>query len=250
MRETAIGVQYKRGAIEHQFILAADLIEIDEWKSCFRDARDGNVHAPVHLRPIERRAVGRDQNFSAAFGETFDYVVFPDVFANRHANAHAFEIDRPRHRAGGEHALFIEHAVVRQICLVADGFDLAAVDQHRRIIKRALVGPDGAGQDSGAGTKRFRKLFDGIARRFLKRGLQYQILRRIAGDKQLRQDDEVRAKSRRGVARRDELGDVASDVANYRVQLRERDFEMCGGHKVSRSSRVLVCHCARKLHLR
>ena len=135
--------------------------------------------------------------------QAFDDVGAPDVLADRHAEAHAAEVDRPRHGPGREHALFVEHAVVRQVDLEAHRFDLAVIDQHDGVVDVSVLGPDGAGEDRRAGPELARQRLDARPRRGGKRRLEDEIFRRIAGDEQLGEHDEVGAeRSRRARASR------------------------------------------------
>jgi len=80
-----------------------------------------------------------DEVFTAATGQglvvstgILGDLVLPDVLADRYAKAHAAKRDRARQLARREHAFLVEDAVVRQIDLVADGGDLALVQQDDR----------------------------------------------------------------------------------------------------------------------
>ena len=58
---------------------------------------------------------GEIEDLGAGLGERFDDLRAPDVLADRHAEAHAADVEGARHRPGREDALFVEHAVVRQV---------------------------------------------------------------------------------------------------------------------------------------
>jgi hypothetical protein len=59
--------------------------------------------------PVSARALG--------------HVIEPGVLADRHAEPHASAIERAGHRAGVEHALFVEHRIVGQMDLGAHAGD-------------------------------------------------------------------------------------------------------------------------------
>src|SRR5262249_2561469 len=63
----------------------------------------------------------------------------------------------------------------------------------------------------------------------LQRRLEHEVLRRIAADEQLRKGDEVGAVPLRLGARGARLGGVAVDVADGRVELRDRDRKGVSG---------------------
>ena len=156
-------------------------------------------------------------------------LVLPDVLADRHADAHAAEADRTRHRADVEHALLVEHAVVGQVDLEAHALHAAGIEQRRRVIELAVLGPDGADQHAGAAVGGV--LGDGLDGRAGGRRegrLAHQVLGRIAGDEQLRQHDEVGALGSGLRTRLAQLLGVARKVADRRVELGEGDFERIG----------------------
>src|SRR5258705_12462125 len=62
--ETGIRVEHERRTVEHELVLATDLIEIDERQPGFREPRDGYIHAQIRLWPVERRTVRRKQDLS------------------------------------------------------------------------------------------------------------------------------------------------------------------------------------------
>jgi hypothetical protein len=70
-----------------------------------------------------------------------------------------------------------------------------------------------------------RQLLERRARRRPETGPQHQVLRRVAGDRQLRERDQIRAGGGRFTgAGQDDLG-VAGDVADRVIHLREREAE-------------------------
>ena len=225
-RHREIGVQRKRRAVEHQFVLPADLIEINQRQPAFGDPRNHDRQPQIAFFSRVRRAIRHHQNFSAGLCETFDDVFVirrflqPDVLADRYAHPDAAH----GHRAGGgaarEQALFVEHAVVRKVCLETNGCDAPAVQQRAGVVKLAILDPGAADQHRRAAIGGLsRQGLDGGAAGRLKRRLQHQVLGRVAGNEQFRQQDEIGAVSMRLRACRARLGGVALDVAYRRVQL-------------------------------
>ena len=86
--------------------------------------------------------------------------------------------DGPRRK----HPLLVENAIVGQIDLETHRFDTAAVEQRQSVVELALLDP-------GQADERGRAAIGGVARQvlasrtasLLKRRLQHQVLRRIAG---------------------------------------------------------------------
>ena len=199
-RDREIGVQRERCAVEHQFVLAADLVEIDQRQPAFGDAGNRDRQPHIVLVARVRRAVGHDQDFRAGLGETFDDVfVFggflePDVLADGHADPDAAHRYRARGGSAREHALFVEHAVIRQVGLEADRRDATAIEQRDRRCRVCRPRPRACRSASPGRHRRFRaRVLRSRAAGRLECRLQHQILRRIAGDEQLRQHDEVGA---------------------------------------------------------
>ena len=241
-RHREIGVQRKRGAVEHQFVLSADLVEIDQRQPAFGDPghRDRQPHIVLVARI--RRAVRHHQNFRAGLGETFDdvFVVLgflqPDVLADRHPDPDAADGDGTGGRTAREQPLFVEHAVIRQVGLVADRRDAPAVEQRAGVIELAVLDPGAADQHGRAAVGGLpRQLLDGRAAGRLKGRFQHQIFRRIAGNEQFGQHHEIGAVGAALRARGAGLGGVAGDVAHRRVQLGQRDRKLIGsfGHGAS-----------------
>ena len=110
-------MQRERRAVEHQFVLAADLVEIDQRQGMLGDARDREIEPRLVLVAPIGRAVRHDQDFGAGLGEALDHLLAPDVLADRDAEPNAAEIDRAGQRPGRKHPLLVEHAVIRQIDL-------------------------------------------------------------------------------------------------------------------------------------
>ena len=72
---TEIGVEREGCAVEHQFVLAADLVEIDQRQAALGDARDRDRQAQVVLVARIGRAVRHDEDFRAGLGEALDDVL-------------------------------------------------------------------------------------------------------------------------------------------------------------------------------
>ena len=89
-RERAVGVQRERGAVEHQFVLAADLVDVDQRQAASRPrARPRPSCARRPCRAVGR-AVRHDQDFGAGLVQALDAPrLEPDVLADRHADADA-----------------------------------------------------------------------------------------------------------------------------------------------------------------
>ena len=194
---------------------------------------DGDVLADGELVALVGRGVGDEQDFAAGLEDAFDRVRTPDVLADRNADAHAAEHDRPRRRPRREHPLLVEDAVVGQIDLEPDRLDPPAVEQRHGVVDLAVLDPGQADQRRRAAVGgRARQLVAGGAARLLERGLEHQILGRIAGEVQFRRHHDVGPERRRLRARLAQPVAISGDVADDRRDLRQRDDEAVrgGGH--------------------
>ena len=227
--ERTIGIEREGGAVEDEFVLAADFVQINQRQRAFAHARNRDLQAFVLLAAPIGRTVRHDEKLGAGLGETFDDLLAPDVLADRHADAHAAKDDRPRRPPGGKDALFIEDAVIRQIDLEADGFDPALVEQRIGIVAKAVLGPGQADEGGRAAIGgRPRNLFESGAAGFLEGRFQDEILGRIAGEEQFREDDEIGAHRRRLGAGAQDGRRIGGNIADGAADLGESDDEAVG----------------------
>ncbi len=228
--QRAIGVQHEGSAVEDQFVLAADLVEVDERQSGLRHPRGRDVEALLRLAAPIGRTIRHQQHLGAGLGEALDDVAGPDVLADRDAETNAAKIHRARQRPRREDALFVEHAVIGQVDLEPNR-DGAPVEQRIGVVDLAPFLPRQSDEHSRTAVSGLAgEPLAGIAAHILKGRLEDQILGRIAGEKELREHHEVGAQTRRLVPRRAGLGFVAGHVADDGVQLGECEFECLLGH--------------------
>src|SRR6202045_3575886 len=185
-RARAIGIQSKGRAIEDKLVLAAELIEINERQCALGNPRDGDRKPLARLAAPVRRTVGNKKNFAARGGEAFDRVRSPNILADGNADAHALEGDRPRHRPRSEHALFVEHPIIRQIGLETDRLDAAFVEEGIGVVAIPIFSPWQPNENrrsAVAGPR--RDLLAGGAADLQKRRLQDEVFWWIARDEEL-----------------------------------------------------------------
>ncbi len=244
----SITVQNERGAVEHKLILSADLIDIGEREPRLGHALARDVVTNRLLANPIRRAVRHDQKLGAGSSKRLACVPAPNILADGHAERHAAKRDRLRQRACGEHALFVEHAVIRQIVFVPHRLDAAAIEQRDSIVDRRALAPGQTHEHGRTAVLRLaRERLARLARRLLQRGLEHEILGRIAGEEELGEGDEVSALFRRARAGRARHAEIAFDIAQNRVELRESELEPVFdrlGHdrNLVRNNLILVCH--------
>ena len=227
VRQRAGGVQHKRRAIEHQFILPANAVQIDERQAGFHHTGDGEVQPAIILAHFERAAIGHDQQFRAGFGQAFAYVRRPHVLAHRHADAHPTQVHWARQGPGAEQAFFVERAVIGQIMLAGDASDAAAIQQQHGVVEHAVLRPRRADQQRRAAVRRgLRQPLHLHLRRFDQRRFQHQIFRRIADDGQFGGDQQI---GRRHQSARGQYGiGIAGQIAHAGVQLGKGDGQPVG----------------------
>ncbi len=228
--ERAVGIEAERTAVEHDLVLSADGVEIDQRQAALDHARDRDVEPHLRLVAMVGRAVRHQQDLAAGLRDAFDDVRPPDVLADRNTDAHALEHDRARHWPRRKHPLLVEHAVVRQIDLVARRSDLAAFKVEIGVVELAVVHPGHADQHGRTVVRRLaRERFDRRPARRLEGGLEYEVLGHVARDEQLGENNEIGALLFRLRARLAHFLRVAGDIADSRIELRERDGEAVGG---------------------
>ena len=223
-----VGVEHHGPAVEHQLVLATDLVHVHQ-----RARRVGGAggHEPLPERQLAL-GVGRSVEVHDELGAAVGLVEdgprrVPRVLADAHPHPN------PAHRpqagglpAVGEVALFVEHGVVGQVALVVHPAHLA-VGAHRGCVPQVSVHVD---------EPHHRHAPPGVGRHLLQRsavvgdeaGLEQQVLRRVAGDGQLGEHRQV-APGRLGLVER--LGDprhVVGQVADTGVDLAARDAQ--AGH--------------------
>ena len=108
----------------------------------------------------------------------------------------------------------------------------AGVEQRIGVVEAAVLDPGQPDEHRRAAVGGLaRERLAGLAADILEGRLQDEILGRIAGEEELGEHDHVGAEPGRLGARLAHLGGVAGDVADGRVELRERDPEgFRGGH--------------------
>ncbi len=155
----------------------------------------------------------------------------PDVLADVHAHADAFDGKDGIASSRAEVPVFIEHPIVRQEYL-AIGVDMLSVGQYCGGIEEAVVVAVNESDDRDDPPCRLLDIFERLDIVLHEPGLQDQVLGRIAGHGKLGQRDNVGTELFRALDRDDDLVAVARKVADNGVDL--------GHGNADRSHRVLV----------
>ena len=164
------------------------------------------------------------------------HIGVPHILAHQDAQAVAAERRHLGHRAGNEDAGLVEHAVIGQMMLEDDFADLARFEQQRRIVAMAVLFPRRADQQSrpaiagGEG-----QVLDGFGDLAQEGVFQHQILGRIARQAKLGQHHQIGAFGL--LARGEDQGSIAGDVADRGIDLGQRDGKRFGHEKTRAKKR-------------
>ena len=144
----------------------------------------------------------------------------PDVLADRRPDERVAEAQQQELASLGEVAVLVEDAVVGEELLAVHAHDLAAGADGAGV-REVGVQPRAADErdDVGAGG---RDLLERAAGRPHEARPQQQVLGRVAGHRELGQDDEIGRRRPRVLDARDDPVAVAGEVADDDVDLRQR----------------------------
>jgi hypothetical protein len=185
---------------------------------------------------MERRTVDVDVQLGATGGLVGQRAGgAPDVLADADAHLHPtdhVQLVRVAGVAGREVALFVEHRVVRQQALAVGAQHLAARAHRSRGVEIAIGGDIAHHRGTAPGVgghlgERSEVVGDETR-------LQHEILRRVAGDGQLGEGDDVAPGCLGLVVRGADARDIAVEIADLRVDLGECDAQP--GHPVRLAS--------------
>ena len=237
-REQRAGVVDDEGVpVEDQLVLAADQRAEGERGSVLARALADHQLALEPLAGVV--GGGREVDDQRGTGQRHvgaRRTRLPDVLADRDPDAMLAELDQRTGAAGLEVALLVEDAVVGQQDLAVDARH-APVGEHRRgvvDVGGALRKADDRDEPrvcSGEAVDRRAR----VAQEVL---LVEQVLGRVAGDRQLAEQRQVRLLIARAAERRLDRGLVGGDVAHRGIQLAERQAQRGHttiiGHRASR----------------
>ena len=150
----------------------------------------------------------------------------PDIFTDWHTNFDALKRNRLGHRACGKDALFIKHAIVRQVLFGPNINNLALLDQ-KNCIKACAVNVPWCGQQQRRTILTFGRMganyIHRIAQMTHERRLHHQILGRIARQNQFRIQNDIRALISSSFPGRHNLVPVPGYITDNRVELGNRN---------------------------
>ena len=220
--DVALVVDDERVAVEDELVLTAD-------ERAERDCRD-RVLGPLRDHLLALRALagvvrrGRDVHDQPRAGQRLvaeRCARDPDVLADGDPDRHAVDVDQRAALAALEVAVLVEDAVVGQAVLAIDALHGAVGDDCGGVEDVVVAFREADDRDEAAD-----RLRDPLERRPRVRqevGLQQQVLRRVPGDRQLREEDDLSPGGRGALQVVEDQPLVALEVADDGVDLREGD---------------------------
>ena len=220
--EPPVCVHDERAAIEHEFVLPADHVDVHDRPLDLLDTPPHDGFAFGLARDLVRRTVDRDDAFRTGQPGRLDGCRLPDVFADGEAETDAVQLEHRRVPAFRKIAFFVEHAVVRQQLLAVGGQPAAVVVEGTSVVDDAVRVLGETNEDRDVADRRLDAI-DGSLDVAPQARMEQEILRRIAADTQFRKYDKVGAQffaCAHGVL--DDLRRVARNVADDEIDLGER----------------------------
>ena len=197
-------VEDDRVAVEDELVLAADEVAEREVRARVAGARHEHLLPLLGLADVERRGREVDDQLRAREREVGRRRPgLPDVLADREPDGRLSEPKQDELAPLGEVAVLVEDAVVREEVLAVDGPHPSVRADGARVREIAVEPrrPDERDEPSVSARDRLERLVCSAD----EAGSEEEILGRIAGRRELREDDEIGA----GVAR---LAETAKDL--------------------------------------
>ncbi len=209
----------ERPTVEHQFVLATGEIDVNhrhtEAGGALRDQR----LALHRLALMKRGGIQVQQDLRTGSGRTLHRRVEPYILADRDPEPAPCLLEHHGMGAGFEIAPFVEHAVIGQLHLAVFDLDHAIAHDTRHVVPHAVAHRRVA-EDQGHTHRGLRDLLQCTCHAGIAGRPQQQVLRWIAGQGQLRENDDIGlAAQSRGTI--DHAPRIAGDIADDQVELRE-----------------------------
>ena len=233
-QQRAVAVDNEAAAVEHQVILTADLVHVDHRGADLYSAPDREVVTRMGLALLVRRAVHRHQHVDMLVDEPGDRRRPARCLADRHADAHAVDVEHDGAVAYREDAELVEHAVVRQEMLVVAGYQTmpsCSTTMRLRGLSDAWsvpTVPTATYRSPNPSASSSVASQFALSRRLAERAAQRQILDGVSGQRHFREDDDVGAFMRGEMRVVHDFVGVAVEVADAGVDLGKGKTKM--GH--------------------
>lgn len=234
----APGLHREGGAVEHDLVLAADLVHVEDGQAVARGRLAEDLVALLALAQVAGAGVDADHQVGRGVGHAREGVggvvgtgVVPAVLA--HQKAHlglAYAQHLGRVGAGLEVAALVEDVVGgQQLLVVAQAH--GAVLEHQQAVVQRLAGPAGARGCADDPVqlrplaRGLQQLLQALLQAFAKGGLVQQVARVVAAQRQLGKDQQVGLRVRGAGSGLGHAGHVAGDVADGGVELGDGDAQ-------------------------
>ena len=183
-------VEHARVSVENQLVLSADRVaERDEARVVPR-ARHEHLLALFGASHVERRCRDVDEQLCSAQCEIGrGRARLPHVFAHGQADEGLAVLEQNQVTARREVAVFVEDAVVRQEALPVHRLDLTRGTHVTGVVEIAIEVR--RAHENRRASCLARDLLHGVLCRTDEPGAEQEVLRRIAGHRELREHDEV-----------------------------------------------------------
>ncbi len=134
LQHMAVGGHHAGAAVEHQLVLTADLVDVDDRHAALGGARRQGRLALGLLAEVERRGVEVEHQPRTGRARRGHRLGVPDVLADAQRHRHPGDIHHAGRVAGVEVALLVEHLVVGQLALEVAHPQRAVLDQPAGVI--------------------------------------------------------------------------------------------------------------------
>ena len=218
----ALVVEHDRVPVEDELVLAADGVDEGDVADVVARTRLKHLLALAVLADVERRGRDVDEQLRAREREVGrGRARLPDVLADGRPDQRLAVLEEEQVAARGEVAVLVEDAVVGEEPLAVDRLHLAAGADGARVVEVAVE----VGTPTNATMP--RRLLRHLGERALcgadEARAQEQVLRRIARDRELGEEDDVGARVLRLVHPREDQLAVPVEVADSRIDLGQRE---------------------------
>jgi hypothetical protein len=222
----AVVVEHHRVPVEQELVLAADRVDEGDERDVVPGARGQHLLALALLAEVERRCGDvRDQLCAGERHLGGRRPGLPDVLADRRPDQHVAVLEQEQVPTRREVPVLVEDPVVRQEPLAVNGLDLTSGADSAGVVEVTVEVRGADERDDpadGAGD-----LLERTLRGADEAWPEQQVLGRVAGDRQLGEEDDVRVGLLRlGEPVEDALA-VAVEVADDGVDLGERESHRC-----------------------
>ena len=236
--QARLGLDGKRGAVEHDLVLAADLVDVEDGQlvACRRLGED--LVTLLALAQVAGAGVDADDQVGGRIAHAYKGVggvvgalVVPAVLADQKAHlavAHAQHLGRVG--PGLEVAALVKDVVGGQQLLVVLQADLSVLEHQQAVVQRfaGAIVARGCAHDPvqiGELARGLQQLLQTCIQSLQKAGLVQQVAGVVAAQRQFGKHHQVGLFGRRPGRGFSHAADIAADVAHHVVELGEGDFQ-------------------------